>query len=560
MNITQEENKKLGTSEWILQKPARNREIEGYASHTSINKGEDIKFYINTHSEKYSVSFFRMGWYQGMGGRQIDKSILLNGEIQKIPVPDKNSGLVECNWNCSYILKTTLKWVSGVYLVKLIEHDTNNESYIIFVVRDDYNETDILFQLPVTTYQAYNYWGGKCLYTFGSGSLTDWGEVSGEKAKKVSFNRPYASSNNPKAAYGMGAGDFLTNTRPVTSHKYPISSAGWDYNMVRWIEKNGYNVKYCTNIDIHENKEIYNFSKTFISNGHDEYWSYEMRRNITKARDSGINLAFFSSNTMYWQIRLVKSSLTNSKNRTIVCYKEAELDPVKTERRTINFDTIPEIGTQAKLIGVQYFADPVLGDIKITNPKHWIFNNSDIKEGEVLKGLLGYEIDGIVSESPSNIIKLSSTICQKVNRRKSSYILSHMFKRLNELLENNLKHIAQLFRANEKVLKYLILSICVIIDIVVLTYIGLIYFTLIHLLFLLVFFVWFLKIRFSEKYESNMSIYSPTSDSYVFATGSMQWSWGLDNYNAPNLRPEFLNPKVEIITKNILRKFTKAKK
>ena len=109
-------------------------------------------------------------------------------------------------------------------------------------------------------------------------------------------------------------------------------------------------------------------------------------------------------------------------------------------------------------------------------------------------------------------------------------------------------------------MKYLILSICVIIDIVVLTYIGLIYFTLIHLLFLLVFFVWFLKIRFSEKYESNMSIYSPTSDSYVFATGSMQWSWGLDNYNAPNLRPEFLNPKVEIITKNILRKFTKAKK
>src|SRR5690606_28470543 len=98
--------------------------------------------------------------------------------------------------------------------------------YIIFVVRDDVSSPDLLFQLPVTTYQAYNFWGGKSLYEVGSGSAKGWGSGTGKRAHKVSFDRPYAASTNPAAAYGMGAGDFLTNTRAVSSHGYPISSAG----------------------------------------------------------------------------------------------------------------------------------------------------------------------------------------------------------------------------------------------------------------------------------------------------------------------------------------------
>jgi hypothetical protein len=41
----------------------------------------------------------------------------------------------------------------------------------------------------------------------------------------------------------------------------------------------------------------------------------------------------------------------------------------------------------------------------------------------------------------------------------------------------------------------------------------------------------------------------------VFATGSMGWSWGLDDYNAPELRPAFSNVAAQQITENLLDSF-----
>lgn len=537
--------------DWKLKNPALNREIEGFASKTSINKGESINLYINTNSEFLSLSVFRMGWYEGKGALQINNSITIKGNQQSIPLPNEETGLITCNWDNAFELKTDSNWESGVYLAKLEEQEYKKQSYIIFVVRDDEASADILFQLPVTTYQAYNYWGGKCLYNHGSGSSEHWGAVSGKKAQKVSFDRPYAKSNNPKAAYGMGAGDFLTNTRPVTSHNYPISSAGWDYNMIRWLEKNEYNVKYCTNIDIHINPKIYSKIKIFLSNGHDEYWSHEMRKNLTDARDTGTNLAFFSSNTMYWQIRLEENQLTEQKNRVIVCYKEKQLDPVQSEKSTINFEDIPEQGSQAKLIGVQYYADPVLGDIRITNPNHWIFKNSGVKKGSKLKGLLGYEIDGISEDSPDNITILASTKVRKVGSN-TIIILKHMTSKISSLIFNLTNRIIKLKNKSTQAVLLLLFGIIII----TFTYlINLFVFIVVVSFLLLLLILWFFKLKLSTKYESNMTIYSTKFGSKVFATGTMQWCWGLDNFNAPELRKDFTSNSVEIITKNVLENF-----
>src|SRR5256885_7300991 len=105
------------------------------------------------------------------------------------------------------------------------------QNYITFVVRDDARVADIMFQQSVATYQAYNNYPddgvtGKSLYDFNSyGAFT----VTGKKqAAKVSWNRPYTA---------RGAGDFFT----------------WDYYFVRWLERSGYDVKYSTDVDTHEN-------------------------------------------------------------------------------------------------------------------------------------------------------------------------------------------------------------------------------------------------------------------------------------------------------------------
>jgi len=111
-----EENLKEGSEAWRLESPALNREIEGYASRTSVNIGQKIDLFVNTKSNYFSVSVFRMGWYNSKGGRLVKQIAELKGSEQQIPLPDSDTGLVECDWQVSCQLEIGLDWVSGVYL------------------------------------------------------------------------------------------------------------------------------------------------------------------------------------------------------------------------------------------------------------------------------------------------------------------------------------------------------------------------------------------------------------------------------------------------------------
>ena len=52
-----------------------------------------------------------------------------------------------------------------------------------------------------------------------------------------------------------------------------------------------------------------------------------------------------------------------------------------------------------------------------------------------------------------------------------------------------------------------------------------------------------------------MTAYVAASGAEVFATGSIQWSWGLDDFNAPDLRSSKLSPATVQITGNVLERF-----
>src|SRR5215472_7302315 len=60
------ENAESGDRSWLLHDPATNHEIEGYASTTSVNRGDTIDFYVNTRDSSYTVDVYRLGWYGGM--------------------------------------------------------------------------------------------------------------------------------------------------------------------------------------------------------------------------------------------------------------------------------------------------------------------------------------------------------------------------------------------------------------------------------------------------------------------------------------------------------------
>lgn len=50
-----------------------------------------------------------------------------------------------------------------------------------------------------------------------------------------------------------------------------------------------------------------------------------------------------------------------------------------------------------------------------------------------------------------------------------------------------------------------------------------------------------------------MTYHEMANGARIFATGTMQWSWGLDDYNAPALRSIRTSEAAQQITRNVLR-------
>ena len=376
------ESAKVATTALQLTDPATDGEIEGYASAASLNRGEDIKLYVNTKEPSYTIEVLRIGWYGGRGMKSMAPPITRRGLAQAPPVMDTASGLIECDWQDPYVLHVPnpddpTVWPSGVYVAKLTTGLTGKQSYIVFVVRDDQRSSDLLFQSSVTTYQAYNDWGGRSLY-------------SKPRASKVSFNRPYL--------HGHGTGHFIN----------------WELSMVLFLEKEGYDVAYTTDVDTHERGNLLALHKGFLSVGHDEYWSWQMRDNVEAARDNGVNLAFFGSNVGYWQIRLDPSAITGDPDRTIICYKNQSSDPVShsddiSKRRltTVKFRSHPVDRPEDALVGVMYETDPVQSDLVISDASNWMFEGTGLKNGDHLSGLLGYEVDRTFDNAPPGMQRLA---------------------------------------------------------------------------------------------------------------------------------------------------------
>src|SRR5205823_2852781 len=324
LNRIQRENLQPGTTAWQLCNPADKREIEGYASLTSVAVGGNIDLFVNTEDATYRLTVFRMGWYGGKGGRKVLGPQTLAGVEQVIPTtPPNATQVLECHWTNPFRIHVPTSWLSGIYLVKLHGNTSGKESYIIFTVRDS-RRADLVFQQAVITYQAYNSWpefsplGG---YGY---SLYDSDE-NNVQVKHASFSRPY--------------GSFPSDEPSFTPPMFYNSQFG-QYGIG---------------------------AKGFLSPGHDEYWSEAMKSHVVQARDLGVGLGFFGGNYMYWAVDLLPDA-NGSPNRTI-----SLVDPTKT----CTF-TCMDASEQAVVGGLWANSVPTNGDIVIANDaalNHWVFAN-----------------------------------------------------------------------------------------------------------------------------------------------------------------------------------------
>ncbi|BBH21839.1 hypothetical protein Back11_31840 [Paenibacillus baekrokdamisoli] len=418
-----EENKLPGTDGWKFKKGGAGN-IQGYASTTSVTAGETIEFMISTKKggTLYHLQTFRLGYYQGKGGRLVDEAKGLKGIAQGwwssksgrngLPEPDLVTKLLDLKWVPSYKWTVPTNAVSGYYLTKLTDAE-GYETYIPFIVRDDKNAHDLMVQSSVATWHAYSAWGGHSYYGHYDNETHEYFTYDQDpknNAVSISYNRPYEQGN--------GAGDLFI-----------------EYPTVYWLESHGYDIGYVSNIDTHLSRVKWK-PKGFLSIGHDEYYSRPMREYLENFRDNGIHMAFLGANSIYWQSRYesnMNDSTLEPRIQTCYKYRAKSQDPVRDLKLLTT--TWCQIDEPENLIVGQNWGSVVneSQDWVISNPTHWLFNGLKVNKGDKVNKLIGWEFDGVANHlfTPPNLeIIAASKVINKQNKvyEANSTIYEHWSK------------------------------------------------------------------------------------------------------------------------------------
>ena len=368
-----------GTNSWRLRQPAVAGQIEGYASAASGLPGDPIELSVSTVDPSFTVRAYRFGDYRGGDAHLVGSASNLPGVLQPAPVLEPyETRTVRADWPITVDLATD-GWQPGVYLLKLTS-STGFDSHFPYIVRSPSTAGTVALVLPVTTWQAYNDWGGYSLYVGKNGDRRSWA---------VSFDRPYARPS--------GNANFGFDTK----------------SMVVLAERTDLPISYLANTDLSVDAGVLDGAKAYISVGHDEYWTHAMRDAVVTARNAGTNLGFFGANTMYWRIRLESTGTRPA--RVVIGYKhDWRQDPMlATEPAlvTARWRDYPVPAPENAVTGMQYECFPVDTDYRVVTPKWWGFRHTGVQSGTSFPHLVGVEADRVypISSTPRPLQVLSYT-------------------------------------------------------------------------------------------------------------------------------------------------------
>ncbi|MBI3801340.1 MAG: hypothetical protein HY268_30755, partial [Deltaproteobacteria bacterium] len=366
-------SRRLRTARRLFGAWSRGAGLSGYASATSVLPGKTLSFHLSSRrAAVVRISIVRIG--------AVDVPVhTASATVGTHAIPAR-AYEVGCNWPSCYTLSVPTTWLSGLYRADLVT-DIGGHTSLPFIVKAARHgvTSPILFQFAATTGQAYNGWGGKNLYP----------SDSEDRARKVSFNRP-------------GGLDY-TRERPF----------------LRWLERNGFAVECCTSLDLHEDTDCLGGYQLLLSVGHDEYWSKEMRDNVERFIDTGGNVAFFSGNVCWWQVRFEDS------NRTMVCYKSAFEDPlsgVDNGRVTVEWYSAPVVRPENSLTGVSFRhgagiwwpCDSSMNEkaYQVRFADHWVFAGTGLHNNDLFgkgENIVGYDTDAAEHVEVSGIPRVTGT-------------------------------------------------------------------------------------------------------------------------------------------------------
>ena len=311
--------------------------FSAFACSTSVTQGYTLDFRVTNESDAAASA----------GVRVFDvptATLMLNGSaprgVWSLPIP--------------------LTWPSSLY--KAVFDPGGCEAYFVVRAANPGAAARIVVAIPFATWQAYN------LKAIPGQSIYD--NEQPDRAARVTFDRPTPGS------------------------------LGWEDGFLNWLPGSRFAVEYCSGLDLHHGLEFLRAYQLLVCIGHDEYWSREMRDCAEAFAERGGNIAFFTGNTCWWQVRFEDDM------RTMVCYRDATQDPlsrVDDSRVTVEWTSAPVNRPENGLTGVSFrrgagcWANLAIMDTTSYTCRfgsHWVFEGTGLRDGDTFAtGAVGYETD-----------------------------------------------------------------------------------------------------------------------------------------------------------------------
>ncbi len=365
--------------------------IRGYPRHPTVLPGGSLTLHVSTDDPTFKVEFYRVGRGMArMSGFEEDRFRGLNYP----------PGPTDQDWGWpAYSFAIPDGWPTGCYIAVMVGVDAAGherrpdvttadgvDSKALFVVRSSNpgGDSKILYKVSWATFHAYN--------------ATGYGSLYGEAVWSRDYPYPGFKVTTRRPGGGTGGvvmlGDSPDYYDPASRRQ---TFAHWDPPFIAWLEDNSYRVDYCTDLDLHQDRELLTPYNLLLSVGHDEYWSPEMRASIDAFVDRGGNVAYFSGNIDGWRIHF------HDDDTAFTC---AKVGPGPYDFDRWESDANQAGNPENRTTGVSYYAAGGWWDGKretlgytVQHSSHWIFEGSGLAEGDVFGDdeklpLVGYEADG----------------------------------------------------------------------------------------------------------------------------------------------------------------------
>jgi hypothetical protein len=380
---------------------------EGYAARQSVVAGETVDVHCSSRVPDVRVEVARLG---------VERTPVWSAKVtvDDHPVPQA-AWRDGCDWPVAFTVPTEVGWRPGMYEIRLTAGagDRAEDSSQAFVVvrHPGPHRPQQLVVLSTNTWQAYNQWGGRCLYS---------------GADEVSFRRPIERGYITRTIDGDGYDGRMATTgdhdpehhqlqRYLADHRIPLWTASsgwfnWERRFVEWAEGRGIELDFAVDADldatVSDDTHLLDGRALLFTLGHNEYWSSGMRDTVDGFVETGGNWAILSGNTCFWQVRYSGDAAS------MICHKAnaRRADPVVDGQPQFltSMWSDPLIGRpESSTIGLSFTRGGYhrvgqamprgSGGYTVEAPEHWVFAGTGLRYGDTVgtsTSTVGYEVDG----------------------------------------------------------------------------------------------------------------------------------------------------------------------